>query len=101
MAFNLDEVNERIRRSKEFLSAVTTKLAEVKKRLKDNELIVAETPEEYWNENPLELLKMNKAMEDDVSLLGLLKEETTKTFNKAEEDLVQIFYELRKELGDV
>lgn len=101
MAFNLDEVNERIQSSKEFLTAVTTKLAEVKKRLKDNELIVAETPEEYWNENPLELLKMNKAMEDDVSLLGLLKEETTKTFDTAEEDLIQIFYELRKELGDV
>lgn len=101
MAFNLDEVNERIQSSKEFLTAVTAKLAEVKKRLRENEAKVAETPEEYWNENPLELLKMNKAMEDDVSLLGLLKEETTKTFNKAEEDLVQIFYELRKELGDV
>ena len=101
MAFNLDEVNERVKKSKELLAAVKAKLAEVKERLRANELIVAETPEEYWKENPLELLEMNKAMEDDVSLLGLLKEETTKTFNKAEDDLVQIFYELRKELGDV
>ena len=101
MAFNLDEVNERVKKSKEFLAGVTAKLAEVKQRLRDNERKVAETPKEYWDENPLELMEMNKIMEDDVSLLGLLKEETNKVFDKAEEDMVQIFYELRKELGDV
>ena len=101
MAFNLDEVNERIQRSKEFLIGVKAKLVEVKQRLKDNELKVAETPEEYWTENPLELFELNKVIDDDLSLLGLLKEETNKAFKQAEEDMVQIFYELRKELGDV
>jgi hypothetical protein len=101
MAFNLDEVNERVKKSNDFLLAIKAKLAEVKQRLKDNELIVAETPEECWNENPLELLEMNKKIEDDMSLLGLLKEETEKTLDMTEEDLVQIMYELRKELGDI
>ena len=101
MAFNLDEVNERVKKSNEFLSAIKAKLTEVKQRLRENETKVAEIPEEYWSENPLELLEMNKKIEDDVSLLGLLKEETEKTLDVAEEDLAQVFYELRKELGDV
>ena len=101
MAFNLDEVNERARKANELLGGVRKKIAEVKQRLRDNELKIAETPKEYWDENPLELMEMNDTIHEDLSLLGLLKEETEKAFDKAEEDLVQIFYELRKELGDI
>ena len=101
MAFNLDEVNERVKKSNEFLSAIKAKLAEVKQRLRENETKVAEIPEDHWKENPLEFSEMNKKIEDDMSLLGLLKEETEKTLDKAEEDLVQIMYELRKDWGDV
>ena len=100
MAFNLDEVNERVKKSNELLTGVSAKLAEVKQRLRDNEARVAETPKEYWDENPLELLEFNKRAEDDLSLLGLLREETEKRQKQAEEDLVQLFYELQKELGD-
>mgnify|MGYP003965217135 CR=1 FL=1 len=101
MTFNLDEVNERARKANELLEGVRKKTAEVKQRLRESEAKVAETPKEYWDENPLELLEFNKMVEDDLSLLGLLKEETEKRQKKAEEDLVQIMYELRKEWGDV
>ena len=101
MAFNLDEVNERVKKANELMTGVRAKMTEVKQRLKDNQTKVEETSMEYWNENPLELLEFNKVIEDDLSLLGLLKEETEKLQKQAEEDLVQLFYELRKELGEV
>jgi len=101
MAFNLDEVNERAKNANKLLTGVSAKFAEVKQRIKDNEIKIAETPKEYWKENPLELFELNKVIEDDVSLLGLLKEEAEKLQKKAEEDLIQIMYELKKELGDI
>jgi hypothetical protein len=100
MAFNLDEVNERVKNANELLTGVSAKFAEVKQRIKDNEVKLAETTKEHWNENPLELMELNKTIEDDLSLLGLLKEETEKLQKKAEEDMVQIYYELMKELGE-
>jgi hypothetical protein len=101
MTFNLDEVNDRGKNANKLLTGVSAKFAEVKQRITDTEIKIAETSKEYWNENQLELFELNKVIEADVSLLGLLKEETEKLQKKAEEDLVQIMYELRKELGDV
>lgn len=100
MAFNLDEVNERVKKANELMTGVRAKITEVKQRLKDNQTKVEETSMEYWNENPLELLEFNKTIEDDLSLLGLLQEETEKLRKKSEDDLVQIYFELQKELGE-
>ena len=100
MAFNLDEVNERVKKANELMTGVRAKITEVKQRLKDNQTKVEETSMEYWNENPLELLEFNKVIEDDLSLLGLLQEETEKLRKKSEDDLVQIYFELQKELGE-
>ena len=82
------------------MTGVRAKMTEVKQRLKDNQTKVEETSMEYWNENPLELLEFNKVIEDDLSLLGLLQEETEKLRKKSEDDLVQIYFELQKELGE-
>ena len=96
MTFNLDEVNKRTEESEDLLTAVRTKMVELKTEFA--ELVVeCEAHEvEYFKENIEAREELSERIRERLSMYDLLKEVAENLREKTQKDMRQVLEELQK-----